>query len=503
MPELTPPPAPPSIDIDATSTPYRGLDDSFSRDYALKLVDDTFFRLESWRTQNCDDRWRLNEWLYYGYVPPRTWEGTSIPRSSLPVQVAFEVVEGAHANIVSAVLQSDEVFGVSPERGTSAKTAQRIRDRLTYVLDHNLDDYGWTARMECKLVLRDGLIYGNGFGLIDWDPARYQGVIQRLDARDVYVDPATPSPYLDAARVVQIRKLLTISEVEAMRSIEGARVPSREMLNWFAKNRKSVSADWSKSAQESSRGVRYMPGASGDDMLPYPADQYIEIVIHMERNGREVWTINRDWVLFDINPYGCRRLVSFPCFPVPNRFYAQSLVDLVDPIQQTKQALWNRRLDLMNLATNPPRAAKRGVTRTPTSLAWFPGAVKEYDNPKDDLIVFEPQNTMDQVHQELAALDLLAERVVGLSSMASSGIPRPSNANRTAGGIAAQLQGSNARLGQIASNFEDYFLVPALYKLLKIETAHTSGGSVYGRHESVGAARRADRAIARVLAAGV
>lgn len=468
------------VDLESPWTPWFMDNDEMADDYALRLVQDNFERMEMWRANNCDNRWRLNEFLYYGYVPPRVWDGTTVPRSSLPVQLAFDQVESAHAKLAAGLLTPDEILGVTPEGDTDPKEAEQIRDRLAYLVDHDIDDYGWSARAELKLCLRDFLIYGNCFGIIEWDEDRKQATVGRLDPRDVYVDISCAGPRIDPARQVAVRKLMTVDDIDSMRSIDGLKVPSRDVLNYLARNREIVMADRTKVAQEAARGYRYQPPY--DDETANPASRFIEVLIYMG-DGREIWTLNRQVVMLNIlEPYGCKRVISAPCYPVPNRFYAQSYVDVLDPMQQAATALLNRHMDEMALALNPPRAAKSGITRTPSSMMWRPGLVNEYQNPKDDLVVFQPQGITQNVMSDISYFEQQAEKRTGQSSLATSGLPRPGNANRTRGGMAMQMQAPAERLGAVASNFEDYFMVPMLYKMLRVEKIH-SEGDVYARRK--------------------
>ncbi len=480
MPEELYPNPIPQVDLDGPDTPWFFGPEAMGNDAAVQLVSQTFDRLQQHRSQNADQRWRLNEWLYYGYVPPRTWDGTTIPRSSLPVQISYAQVESAHAKLCAALLSNEEILGVTPEALTTPDEAGQIKDRLNYILDHDIDDFGWNARLELKLCIRDMLIYGNCFGLVEWDENRKQATVLRVDPRDVYMDPGCSSPYIERSRNHLLRKLLTVDELDAMRDIPGINVPPRPILNYLAQNRDTLYSDSTKSVQEMARGYRYAPVA--DDWLPLPASRFIEVLIY-QGGGREIWTLNRKWAMINIvSPYDCYRTVSAPCSPVPNRFYAQSFVDILDPIQQASQALLNRHMDEMALALSPPRATKRGVIRTPSSMSWRPGLVNEYDNPKDDVVVFQPQGITQSVFQDLGYLQGQAEMITGQNSLSSSGTPRPGNANRTKGGMAMQLQAPAERLGAIAANFEEFFLVPMLYKMLRVEKVHAEG-DVYAKRK--------------------
>lgn len=496
MPESRQPDYVPYVDLDSLSEPFHMDKDAIADDFALTLVKRNFDFMETWRGNNCDQRWKLNEYLYYGAVPPRVWDGTTIPRSSLPVQIAFDQVESAHARLASSLLTPDEVLGVSPEGDTAAEEAEQIRDRLSYLIDHDIDDFGWSARLELKLSLRDLLIYGNCFGLVEWDEDRRQATVLRLDPRDVYVDIGCAGPYIERARYVAVRRLMTVDDVDSMRDIEGMKIPSRDVLNNLARNRDVVMADRSKVAQEAARGYRYQPGF--DDDTANPASRFIEVLIYMG-DGKEIWTLNRKVVILNIvEPYGCKRVVSAPCFPVPNRFYAQSYVDVLDPMQQAATALLNRHMDEMALALNPPRAAKSGRTRTPSSLAWRPGLVNEYENPKEDIVVFQPQGITANIWETLGYFEQQAEKRTGQSSLATSGLPRPGNANRTRGGMQMQMQAPAERLGAVASNFEEFLMTPLMYKLLRVEKVHADGDVYAQRKKGVSGAGAARKALAAI-----
>lgn len=480
MPELQLPPVPDYAPLDAPESPLWLPGDPMGDPAALTLVKDTFQRLSAWRSYNQDPRWRLNEWLYYGYVPPRNWEGSNVPRSSLPIQVSFDQVEAAHAKLTNELFASDELLSVIPTGSTDPREAAQIRDRLYYLLDHNIDDYGWSARTELSETLKDQLIYGTCFGLIEYDYDRKQATVRRVDPRDVYVDPGTTTPYIERARVTIVRLAMTLEEVDALRHSTDLKIPNKNVLYYLSRNRHHYPADNTKMMQEAARGTRYTPIA--DDLLPLPSDNFIDVFIYQGR-GREIWSLNNEVIIYnETYPYGCSRLVSAPCFTVPNRFYAQSLVDILDPIQQVMTSLVNWHLDEIALAMRPPRAAKSGVTRTPSSLSWRPGLVNEFADPQKDQVVYQPQGITSNVWQTLGFFDDQAGRRSGQNSLAVSGQPTPSNANRTRGGMQMQMQGPTERLARIAANYEDYLLTPLCYKLLKVEKAHAEeGGVIYGK----------------------
>lgn len=467
---------------DDPSTPIKFSFDQLTDNVAASLVNDTLDQYEMWRTINCDRRWEALDRLYVGAMRMKTWPGSNVPRAAFPVMIAFDQIESAYAALSRDLLGGDELFNISPEGKTHPIDAAQVRDRLNYIIDHNLDDYGWTARMEMKLPIKDQLLYGNCFGIIEWDGEREQATIARLDPRDVYTDPYTPAPWIDKARASIVHKQFTIDEINGMREFPKFRIPDKLVLLWLANNRQALPADQTKGLSEAARGVKYTPGA--DDRVPFPADKLLDVYIYFG-GGREIWLLGRgkqSLVIYnELFPYKCNRLVSAPCFTYPNRFYAQSYADVLEPIQNMMSGIVNAHLDWMSLILDPMKSAKRGVPGRNGQATNRPGAIHLYEDPTKDVQIHEPTPIPPNIWNIMSFLKEQAESRTGRSSMSVSGLPNPSNANRTRGGVMAQLQAPTERLAEIANNFSDYFLVPALYKMLKVEREHSASGPRYGQ----------------------
>lgn len=448
--------------------------DPMADDLALSVCWQAFTRMEQWRANNCDGRWQHNEWLYYGRVAPRFWKGTTTQRSSVPVEKAFPAVDAAHASICNELFGHDEMMDVVPVGDTTVEQARKQYERLNDMLDANVDDYGWTARLECQDALKDLLIYGICYGLIEYDHDRRQSVLVRRDPRDIWIDPACTSSYADKARRWIVRNQCSVEEVDSWRGVAGFKIPPREVLHWLAQNRQRLAADSLKAQQEAARGMAYQP-VMDDRLIVDPSQQLINVFVH-GMPGREQWTLDNKVLIYNQTvPYKCSRLVSAPCYTVPNRHYGKSLVDAVDWIQEVSTSLLNGHLDEVALALNPPRASKAGVNRTPTSGNWYPGLNVDYSNPKEDFIVHPPSGTTANIWDSLNYLNTEGQKLIGQTDLSMAGMPSASNANRTKGGMSMQMQASNMRLSRIAYNFEQFFLIPAFYKMLKVDNFHRKG----------------------------
>jgi len=439
---------------------------------ALSLVNKTFTTYESYRTMNHDRRFTISDYLYFGWLPAKTWEGTTVPRATLGVPIVFDQVETALPLISAGIFGAgDDWFSVQPENGVSPQEAQNVKDYLSYIMEHPNRKYGAQAQNELELSFKDIVLYGNGGVHYYWDEDLGLPQMKAVDIRDFYIDPGATSPSIADCRSVIWRKEMTVTDLLALKDTPGMSIPSEPVLNWMSKSMPQAYAERTKRTQEAFRQVQYSPGTS--DYLPNPADRKIEVLVYYS-NDRIIWALNRAWVAFNQpNPYGCIPFDFAPCYSVPGRWYAQSMADVNEGNQRYMESLLNARLDEVNMALHPPRIEKRSTNLTPTQQRWRPGGVISAADPKD-VALLQPQSVLTNVYSEIQFIQMLAEKRTGINSM-GQGIPRPGNANRTATGINAQMQGSASRLTYIVKNIENYLIVPMLYKLQKIAKTHSEG----------------------------
>jgi hypothetical protein len=471
MPEQSPAPYLAEANLDQEPLALSGKE--ISAQYALGLVNQTFWMYESWRRNNHDSKWQTCDMLYFGQVERKTWDGTNIPRASLAQPIVFDQVEAALPQITQALFGQEQWFDVAHGKNSDAKQAREVQDHLTYVLEKARDEYGRTSQLEFTRAIKQVLIYGNGGVMAEWDEEMKRPVVQWVDLRDIYVDPGTPTPSLEDAKSIIHRRLMSVDEIEGLRSDDRFDIPSKDTLYSMAVNRPGVAADTTKQSGEMVRRVHYSPGFH--DNLPLPADKNVEVLVYWSKS-RCIWVFNREWVAYnEKNPYGFIPYCFAPCYEVVGRFYGQSFPDVIGDIQLYIQGLRNMRLDELHLALQPPRVRKRGAALSPAQLRWRPGAVMEVENPKEDMIIQFPQGASANIGDEVMSLEISAEKRTGVNSLSSSGIPRPGNANRTLGGMQMQTQGAAFRLSTIVQHVENYMIIPLLYKLQRVIQIHSLG----------------------------
>jgi len=477
--------SPPQLDfVDLQSEPLKPQDTSITDAYAKELVNQTYWAYELYRTQNHDRRWSTHDSLYFGYVPPRVWDGSNVARAAFTNQIVFDQVEAALPAVVNSLFGiAPDWFSVEAEPGTQPQEAQQIQDALSYILEHPKTVVGSNSISEFTIAIKNILLYGNGGVSVEWDPVAKQPSVQWVDLRDFYVDPGLTVPSVDEARSVIRRKFMTIDEIMQLRSDDRMKIPSNEILFYFAKNVPQAPAEQTKRIQEALRGIYYSPGFS--DYLPLPSDQKIEVLIYYSKT-RIIWVLNKEWVAYNgPNPYGFIPFCFAPCYVVPGRFYGQSIGDVQENNQRYMEALLNGHLDELTLQLHPPRVQKRSSLITPAQQKWRPGQIFNGDN-KDDVSLLQVGNNTVNVFDDIQWMTIASEKRTGINAMGQGSVPSPSNANRTLGGIQAQQGGSSTRLSSIVANIENYLLIPTLYKLFYILQFHTRPGEALPATNSTG-----------------
>lgn len=442
--------------------------EKLSDSYALTQVLEDFHYYERER-QSSERRWRLNDALYCAYVEPRFWPNTKLMRSSLGAGIVGEQVEAAYAMLCQSLFTQPEYFSVESDVGGDPRAA---RAQGAYM------DYAWnypqltqmSAEVEYKNAAKDQLIYGVAVLKVEFNSSLKLPYLTRKDPRNIYLDPATPGPFIDRSRAIIERTFLTIEEFEKFRGDKRMYVPSKEILWTLAQGYNKTDGDRGKEYKEALHGINYSVGAS--DNSPVPAQKRIEVLQYYTQN-QIIWVIGRQLVMYkDTNIYGFLPYVLIPCYVYTGSPYSLSVADVQESNHRYLESLVNARLDQVTLNLFPPRAVPRGFMFTPQMQTWGPGSMYQMEEPEKFNAV-NVQDTTKDIFQEIGYIQNAADRRTGISSMLS-GMPSPSNANRTASGVNSQLQGSAIRLYPIVDNFENYGIIPSVWKALKISSIHLS-----------------------------
>lgn len=440
------------------------LGDELPAEEALTIVTSTFDTYQADR-QGHERRWEVHDRLFLGVVDRSFWPNSTVERSNLPFLFVFDQVESALSILTASIFYGPEPwFEVEPSGDTPVEVAREVEAGLRYIFDAPTSSSDWRdSRAEIVLAFTSALLYGNGFLLLEWDPKEKVPRPRWVDHRDVYIDPACQTPAIDDCRAVIVRMFKTVRQLEEMRDIEGMDLPPTDLLWEMARARQTATAD--RSIQQIEMFRKSTSGLRDIYTTASPAEDAVEVLVYYSKS-RIIWVLARMWVAYNQpNTLGFIPIVSMPCYPVPRRFYAQSIADIQEPVQRGIETLMNRHLDEINLRLNPPRVVNWAMQLAGSSpMRWYPGQTIQGD-PNSIRLLFEAPPT--PVFPEIQWLVQVGERMTGVNSLAS-GVPIASNMARTLGGIRSLAAASNTRLARIAFHAESYMLAPLLLKAQKM-----------------------------------
>lgn len=344
-----------------------------SKPKAAQLVSDRFARARDYRITTQDAIWKRSYNNYRGILDKSLFPW----RSQLFVPWSFTVVE----TIVP------KVFARNPKWRALARNPDFPEDGPRVV--EKLLSYQW-IRMGMRLkmydYIKDALMYSKGYAKVGWnfktktstimepqvdknDKITFKKVqksgidyddpcVDIIDPMDIYVDPdATSGGYGGEATYIIHRKTVELEKLKEN--------PNYQNVD---KIKQASYAD-----QYLDKLMRYR------DEVP-PKDKHknlVEILEYWECD-RLIVVANRSVVLRDSpNPYNHKQIpfVELDDYRDPHKYYGQSELSVIDPLQREINSIRNQRRDYDNLALNPVIQMVPGTLRNPNSAKMAPGAV--------------------------------------------------------------------------------------------------------------------------------
>lgn len=509
-PDLTPPVPLSTEQQDTLVLP----DQPWNAQRASNHVKDWFNRAEAWRIQNYDRALRRNDDTYYAVTKVKTWEGTRVPRASVPIWMAVRHVQAIHAHIMQALFSDDYPFEALPEYGTTMEQAIQVREVLRcYLQDLNPDIIGMTAREIFSRSWYSALVYGCGpievgwmmkemrrqvytrkavprmmqmqhplsgemvnvsSGQLQWSVERgtqsysvSRPKAQAIPVYDFYFDPNCPSPNPQESNAVSTRQLLPIGYLKQICLPEfGFNLPAsdkqwKELTVRYKQTMAEVSAGWG----ELNRGNYWNRSQETSSDL---ASQRVE-VIRWWNNDRHVWLIGRDFLAFnEANELGIKPFVNNFYIQAPGRPYSISVCDVLEGSQKITQNLQEARLDELNLSIHPPIVRKLGVKIATSQRRFRPGV--EWEVPDDatkDIVKMDMGNITQSAYVESQIADSQAQQTTGANDISAMGTGSSggNSANRTATGVQTQNAAFSSRIQALIENCEDQAFEPFLKML--------------------------------------
>lgn len=483
--------------------------------FAKKIALADFRKAETFRNQNHDRRFRESNRLITGWTEKKTWEGTRIPRSALPVYIALQEIQVLLPRVLSVIFDDPTPFEAYPEPGSTLEQAYAIRSLIgSQLRDIGKPGQNLTARELCRRSYESALTYGAGpIEIGQWQQSidrtvydrvavadtvtvphpmtaepiqvpngqlhfeinqrqeKYQinrPYAQNVQIEDFYIDQNCPSPNPQDALYTATRHMIPIREIKSYANMPGFKIPNDESLIELAHSKSATIGDTTKQMQESYRGNQYQPT---QDQSADPELLRVEMIRYW-RKDRYAWLLGREWLMCnESNPYGI--IPHFNSFYTNylGRFYGFSICDLVEGDHKLAQNIINNRVDELNLILHAPIVRKRGAFVGASGRRFHPGANWEVLNDVEtDVKRMEMGPVNPSAFVEVQALEQRVQKLTGNTDAAAYGVASSGgdSSARTAHGIAAKQSAANSRVEYQVENFEDQFLEPILYVFLAL-----------------------------------
>lgn len=499
---------------DQTNKVYTPQQD-WSDEFALKVAVEDFNRAEAFRTANHDWRWRNAEEIYLAWVKQLYWEGTRIPRASMPVYVALEQVESFLPKMMGAIFGDNPWFEADAAFGSQPQDAQDMQSLVSDQMDASL------FRFHARRAMKSALIYGDGIVELSWlmsqtekrqsiptwrpkmtdvgnsltGPRPVQTgyervltekrsmvienrpVVKHISIKDFYIDPNCESQLVSDARYCIKRALMTVDDLKALRGTDEFKIPPDDVLLDLVNQKPSTQGDADKSVIEMMRYGFYNPIV---DQTVDPGGKRIEVLGYWSKD-RQVWVLNRKVPCLNIkNRFGFMPYYHASYTDVPDRFYGLSICDVVEGEQRLQQSTLNARIDEMALNIHPPVIKRRGISTPAYQLRQRPGQMVEADNPKEDYVFPPPPQVMQAAYIEVQASEARVQKTTGGSDLAVLGTATPggNSASRTATGVGVQANATASRIQGLVEVNEVIFIEPLLNDVAALNAMFPPLGNV-------------------------
>jgi hypothetical protein len=365
---------------------------------AKKLVTDRFTRARNFRTTSQDDIWKRSYNNWRGVLDQSLYPW----RSKLFIPWSFTVVE----TIIP------KVFARDPKWRAISRSPDFPEDGPRTVQD--LLNYQW-GRMGMRLkmydYIKDSLMFSKAYAKVGWrlqmknntfmepivgkdDKVTFEKKqrseveyddpqVDIVDPSDVYVDPdATP----DYRKYLIHRKTVPLEEV-------------KDNPN-YSRTDEIKQAEYAD--QYADKLFRYNNATPAKDKHK----DLVEILEYWE-DDRLIVVANRSIVLRDTpNPYNHKKIpfIELDDYRDPHKYYGQSELSVIDPLQREINSIRNQRRDYDNLALNPVIRMVPGTLRNPNSAVMAPGNVWMVSdlNSMDVFELPQLQGTARDIEQQTA-----------------------------------------------------------------------------------------------------
>lgn len=433
-----------------------------TKNQALALACRSYEDWSNYRQSSQDPKWQDALDLYLGKIHKKSWdEAGKYPRSSVPIRIVYDHCATAASKITTALFRA-EPYWFDVVDGDDPVGSNEIRKVLSYYLERP-DQNNMTSVAHMKEAIGQYFVpMGTAMGQVGWDPLVEMPFIRTLDPRKVFISPATRVTAETSPGWILVEEM-TVGEIKAL-DPKVFHVPTDKELYSLAQNKPYSVATTILDAAQATEGNL----TSSSWREPNPWDQTIQVIVY-ESKDWVIWVLNGEYILYNSrNPYGISTLVMANYENSATSPYGEGVGSLLGSEQKLQQAITNAWIDEVALNLNPVRTRANSLSSKVKDLVWRPGLeIPAMDATKD----FQIHQVGDNTGGAMQIIGLSQQRAyarTGMNAMQQQGAPSRSNADRTAGGVSMQLSASSERLVKPTENFQDFFIVPALSKCLRI-----------------------------------
>ena len=432
-----------------------------------------FDQYRAFKTNSWNEHYRLCDRYFAGFYEGRTWPGTSMQRSDMKLHVTSDLTSTVLSSALHTIFFSggENFFDIVSDE---TQIARQLTERLRFILHAPISAAGNTSAWALMRALHYIFKYGIGFCGIDYDYNIRRPTLIEISPYDIYWSSSC-GPWIDQSPFVFKFTRQPIEQLDEWRNLKGFNVPSRKHLEEFS----DYSID--PSLEEKREGAQTLVG---EDVRLYETSLGSKQVDVIRVTTRETvkWLTPGTGEMSPIlifegpNRLGTQPYVSAVYRPILNGMGGVSPVALLAPEHHLQQRYENSRLDMLELHVNPPQKKEPGMAKDPV---WGPGVANDTITDKGS----EPVKLPDippELFSGYMESRARALRTIGTNEMSITGQPKPSNANRTRGGIELQAAAKEERQFVSMLEIESTLVVPALLKLMLSDRVALPQGALEG-----------------------
>lgn len=509
LPEVIDPYAPITKD-EAGSVLSTGL---YSDDPALRLV-----VMDALRAENAEAskawvmQWTTASSIYQSPHVDRYWEGTMVPKASVPFFTVATAVNSLVPQIIAGLYYENPPFMIQERPGTTSQAARAVQALIGYQLDEinfreelrlgcvnavlfgtGIWKWGWeTFTQERKIYKRKAtpIVIKNPLAIpgaedirIESDDDLEEEIVEEYIDRPVFenitnlryvlVDPALNRPDIRKGKFVIHRMYMTVDDLDRLRLRPGFKIPSKsKLLDLFFAPKENVDEAGSEIGNSSPMwDAKADPrfSTSTDDPFAQPLE-----VLERWTDKTYIVILQKKLVLCnDENPYGVIPFSSVGWWDVPEAFWSMGLAKTIGPEQRLQQGITNTWLDQAALNLNGVYVRVLGTNMPTQNIRISPGKIVNVQD-KDGFKPLERLPAVPEAAEHISMSQARAEVVSGSSDASSQGVAGSSghsNLARSATGANMLASGSSSRVGDFVEKLANQVMVPFLSQVHEMNRA--------------------------------